>query len=753
MNKLPSKKDILDWISDNPTLTAKRDIAKAFGIKGPDRIELKKILRELEADGHLSKRKNSFRDPNQLPPVSIVEVMAPTSDGDLFARPLEWDGDDVEPIILFMTRKSDPALGRGDRILAKLTKVSNEQYQYEGRLIRKIGISPTRVLGVFRQTSEGGRIVPIDKTGKEWTVPEQGRRGAKDGELVLAEQIGPKARMGLPKASVVERLGNPSAPKAVSLIAIHQHGIPDHFPDDVVAEADNQKPAPLGNRTDFRDVPFVTIDPADARDHDDACFAELDPDPKNKDGYLIWVAIADVAHYVTPSSKLDQEARLRGNSTYFPDRVVPMLPDRLSGDLCSLHEGVPRASIVVRMQIDKDGQKLGHTFFRGLIKSHASLTYEEVQSAVDGAPNDKCLPLLETVIRPLYDAYHALVKSRELRAPLDLELPERRVELSDEGKVISVNFKDRLDAHKLIEEFMILANVSAAEVLIEKKSPLLFRVHEEPSDDKLESLRETAKSAGLVLAKGQVLRTKHLNMLLRQARDTEHSELINMSTLRSMTQAYYSPENFGHFGLSLRSYAHFTSPIRRYADLIVHRGLISSHGWDDDGLTAFDIENLAETANKISETERRSMLAERDTTDRYLAAYLSEKMGSEFQGKISGIAKFGIFVRLDETGADGIIPIRSLGREYFDYDQTTNTLMGSETGITFSLGLRVMVRLTEAEPTAGGVAFELISINDEIYKRTGGRRGRGDRPKRMLVKSKRKAAKSKLKARRRRTGS
>ncbi|NCW64242.1 MAG: RNB domain-containing ribonuclease [Rhodobacteraceae bacterium] len=688
MNKLPSKKDILDWISDNPTLTAKRDIAKAFGIKGPDRIELKKILRELEADGHLSKRKNSFRDPNQLPPVSIVEVMAPTSDGDLLARPLEWDGDDVEPIILFMTRKSDPALGRGDRILAKLTKVSNEQYQYEGRLIRKIGISPTRVLGVFRQTSEGGRIVPIDKTGKEWTVSEQGRRGAKDGELVLAEQIGPKARMGLPKASVVERLGNPSAPKAVSLIAIHQHGIPDHFPDDVVAEADNQKPAPLGNRT-----------------------------------------------------------------TYFPDRVVPMLPDRLSGDLCSLHEGVPRASIVVRMQIDKDGQKLGHTFFRGLIKSHASLTYEQAQSAVDGAPNDKCLPLLETVIRPLYDAYHALVKARELRAPLDLELPERRVELSDEGKVISVNFKDRLDAHKLIEEFMILANVSAAEVLIEKKSPLLFRVHEEPSDDKLESLRETAKSAGLVLAKGQVLRTKHLNMLLRQARDTEHSELINMSTLRSMTQAYYSPENFGHFGLSLRSYAHFTSPIRRYADLIVHRGLISSHGWGDDGLTAFDIENLAETANKISETERRSMLAERDTTDRYLAAYLSEKMGSEFQGKISGIAKFGIFVRLDETGADGIIPIRSLGREYFDYDQTTNTLMGSETGITFSLGLRVMVRLTEAEPTAGGVAFELISINDEIYKRTGGRRGRGDRPKRMLVKSKRKAAKSKLKARRRRTGS
>lgn len=754
MSRIPNKKEIRDWIADHPGSTFKRDIAKAFGIKGAARIDLKRILKELQDEGHLAKRGKAYRDPDKLPPVSILQVLGPDENGDVFCRPMEWTGEGPEPRILFSARATDPALGKGDRILARLQEVSGEDYIYIARLIRRIGTNPLKILGIFRKGAEGGRIVPISKgSDKEWSVASDATGGAKDGELVEAEQAGPKARMGLPKARVTDRLGNPAAPKAVSLIAIHEYGIPDSFPDAVIAEADAAKPCDVKGREDMRDMPLVTIDPADARDHDDACFAEVDPDPKNKGGYLIWVAIADVAHYVMPASKLDQEARVRGNSTYFPDRVVPMLPDRLSGDLCSLHEGVPRASIVVRMQIDKGGEKLGHTFFRGLIKSHASLTYEEVQAAVDATPNDKCFPLLDTVIRPLYDAYHALVKARELRAPLDLELPERRVELSDEGKVTSVNFKDRLDAHKLIEEFMILANVSAAEVLIEKKSPLLLRVHEGPSDDKLEALRETAKSAGLVLAKGQVLRTKHLNMLLGQARDTEHSELINMSTLRSMSQAYYSPAHFGHFGLSLRSYAHFTSPIRRYADLIVHRSLISAHGWGDDGLTDFDIENLAETANKISETERRSMLAERDTTDRYLAAYLSEKMGSEFQGKISGIAKFGIFVRLDETGADGIIPIRSLGREYFDYDQTTNTLMGSETGVTFSLGLRVTVRLTEAEPTAGGVAFELISINDEMYKRTGGRRGRGDRPKRMLMKSKRKAAKSKLKARRRRTGS
>jgi ribonuclease R len=416
-----------------------------------------------------------------------------------------------------------------------------------------------------------GRIVPIDKSGKEWTVPEASVNGARDGELVEAQQSGPKTRMGLPVAKIMDRLGDPTAPKAVSLIAIHQHGIPDDFPTDVIAEADAKKPAPLKGRKDLRDVPLVTIDPADARDHDDAVFAELDTDPANAGGFILWVAIADVAHYVTPGSQLDREAWKRGNSTYFPDRVVPMLPDRLSGDLCSLHEGVPRACIALRMVLNAQGDKISHEFHRAMMKSAASLTYEEVQAAMDGHVNERTEPYLETVIQPLYAAYAALAAARERRQPLDLDLPERRIELSDDGKVASVAFKDRLDAHRLIEECMVLANVAAAETLIAKKTPLLFRVHEEPSQDKLEALRETAQAAGLVLAKGQVLRTKHLNQLLQQAKGTDEAELINMSTLRSMTQAYYAPQNFGHFGLALRNYAHFTSPIRRYADLIVHR--------------------------------------------------------------------------------------------------------------------------------------------------------------------------------------
>ncbi|WP_407491813.1 ribonuclease R [Pseudooceanicola sp. MF1-13] len=760
MSQIPSKDEILKWIADNPTLTAKRDIAKAFGIKGAARIDLKRVLKELEAEGHLEKRKKTYRDPDRLPPVSVLQVNAPDRDGDLTAKPLEWHGEGQEPVVHLVLRDGDPALGEGDRILARLT-LQDGGPDYEGRMIRRIGHNPKRILGIFRAGSEGGRVVPIDKgSDLEWMVAAGATHGAKDGELVEAEQAGPKARMGLPKARVVNRLGDPSAPKAVSLIAIHQHGIPDDFPDEVIAEADRAKPVGLKGREDLRDLPFVTIDPSDARDHDDACYAHPDDDPKNKGGHVLWVAIADVAHYVRPGSALDNEARKRGNSTYFPDRVVPMLPDRLSGDLCSLHEGVPRPAIAVRMRLDPHGVKLGHSFHRALIRSAASLHYEEVQQAMDGSVSDKCGPLMDDVIRPLYAAYAALKEAREKRQPLDLDLPERKIVLSDEGEVLSVNFRDRLDAHKLIEEFMVLANVAAAETLIAKKSPLLFRVHEEPPVEKLESLRDTAQAAGFNLAKGQVIKTAHLNSLLNSAAGTDHAELINMSTLRSMTQAYYAPQNFGHFGLALANYAHFTSPIRRYSDLIVHRSLVAAHGWGPDGLDEAQIDELDSVAGHISETERRSMTAERDTNDRYLAAYLSEREGHEFSGRISGVARFGAFVRLDETGADGLIPIRSLGDEFFHHDREAATLMGSKTGRIIQPGMRVTVKLAEAAPVTGGLMLELLSLDGEAVSHGpgGGRgsRGRGRSsgrpsgggPKRKLVRANKKGDKVKKKLKR-----
>ncbi len=721
MNPIPTKDQIRQWIAENPALGAKRDIAKAFGIKGDAKIDLKRLLREMEDEGALEKKARRFREPGVLPPVAVLQVLAPDAAGDLFAVPLE-EGVDSSQRVLIVTQKGDPALGAGDRILGRLTPVAGDGHAYEGRLIRRLGSNPLKVLGIYRDSHEGGRIVPIDKgQDKEWRVTRDASNGARDGELVEGEAIGNR-RMGLPQARIVARLGDPSGARAVSLIAIHQHGILDQFPDAVIAEADKAAPVGLQGREDLRDLPLVTIDPIDARDRDDAVYAMADDQPGNPGGHVIWVAIADVAHYVTPGSALDREARRRGNSTYFPDRVVPMLPDILSGDLCSLHEHVDRACLAVRMRIDAHGNKLSHRYVRGLMRSQASLHYAQVQAAIDGQPDDKTAPLLDPVLRPLYAAYQALTQARAARQPLDLDLPERKIVLDDAGKVTSVSFYERFDAHKLIEEMMILANVAAAEELVRLKQPLLFRVHEEPSPLKLEALREVAEASGLVLAKGQVLKTSHLNRLLSQAQGTEFDELINLTTLRSMTQAYYNPENFGHFGLALRNYAHFTSPIRRYSDLIVHRALIAGHKWGKDGLSTWDIENLDETAKLISEAERRSMAAERDTTDRYLAAFLADRVGSTFAGRISGVQRFGLFVRLDETGADGLIPIRAVGREFFHYDEGSQTLMGADTGLNIGIGQRVVVKLAEAVPVTGGLVLELVEIDGATI--TSGGRGR-----------------------------
>ena len=738
MNKLPSKEDILAWIQENPGRAGKRDIARAFGIKGAARVDLKKMLAELQKDGAITRERKSFRDKDALPPVTVMVVTDQTADGDLIAEPTSFDGDGETPKALFVAKKGNPSLARGDRFLGRLTRVPGHP-PYETRLIKKLGSAAPKILGIFVKGSQGARILPIDKkSDREWLVPGGEDGGAKDGELVEAERISARDRAGLPRARVIDRLGDPHAPRSISLIAIHEHGIPDTFPTDVIEDAEAAEPVSLGTRTDLRKVPLVTIDPSDARDHDDAIAAIPDDDPKNDGGFILWVAIADVAHYVRPGSPLDREARLRGNSTYFPDRVVPMLPDALSGDLCSLHEGVDRPCMALKIRIDAHGEKLDHGFHRGLMNSHASLNYVQAQAAADGTPDEQTAPLMDHVITPLFGAYAALAKARNARAPLDLDLPERKIELDENGTVLSVDEKDRLDAHRLVEEFMVLANVCAAETLEQKRSRLLYRVHEEPSPEKINALRDTAQSMGLNLAKGQVLKTMHLNKLLHQAAETDHAQAVNISVLRSMTQAYYAPSNLGHFGLSLTRYAHFTSPIRRYADLVVHRALIASHGWGDDGLSPEEEAVLDETATHISRTERRSMLAERDTTDRYLSAYLADRIGNEFSGSISGVARFGLFVRLDETGADGLIPAGSLGREFYRYDEDRQMLTGEDSNRSLGLGMRVTVRLTEASPVTGGLIFELLDVEGKPLPRGRTRKPKGKPGKRSLKRSRKK---------------
>ena len=728
MNRLPSKDELLDWIRDNPDAANKREMARAFNIKGADRVELKRLLRELQDEGHLANERRRMRPSGTLPPVTVLEVIGANPQGDLIARPAVWEGEGEPPRVLIAPKKGDPALGPRDRVLAKLRRASGEGHAYEARLIKKIESGARRMLGIYRAGPQGGRLVPIDKRAdREWTIPAGQTNGAEDGELVEAEGIG-GPRLGLPKGRVLVRHGRPGDPRQVSLIAMVEHQIPYEFPEEALEEAAKAQPVRgLGKREDLRDLPLITIDPADARDHDDAVCAMPDDDLKNPGGHVVWIAIADVAHYVPPGSALDREALNRGNSTYFPDRVSPMLPEELSADLCSLIEGVDRPCMAVRMVLDAQGNKIGHRFARGLMRSPASLSYEVVQDAVDGRA-EVAPELMRGAIEPLYAAYRAAAAARERRQPLDLDLPERRIVLDEDGNVAEIRFRERLDAHRLIEEFMILANVSAAETLEAHRTPLLYRVHEEPAPERLDSLREVVEPMGMRLAQGQVLKTRHFNDLLRQARGTEHAEVVGISVLRSQTQAYYSPQNLGHFGLNLQRYAHFTSPIRRYADLVVHRALVTALGLGKDGLSKDEIARLQETAEQISMTERRSMEAERDTVDRYVASYLSDRIGAEFTGRVNGVSRAGAFVKLDKTGADGLVPISTLGSDYFRHDRERQTLTGERTGRVVGLGMRVTVRLREAAPITGGLILELVQVEGAklaAARRAGGQRKAG----------------------------
>ncbi len=737
--KLPSKKDILDFLETSPEKTGKRQIARAFGIKGAGRIALKALLRDMAEEGLLAGSRRKLTRPGALPPVTLIEITGRDSHGEFIARPAAWDKEHGSPPrILMMESRDNPAPGGiGDRVLARVTaQGADADHPYTARTIKRLPRTTSRsLLGIFLALDKGrGVIDPIDKKQlKEWTVPSGSTAEAEDGELVRFE-IAHSARYGVPTARILERLGNPEAQAAISLIALHAHGIPDVFPPAVIAEADAAKKVTLETREDFRDLPLITIDPMDARDHDDAVWAEADPDPKNPDGWAVIVAIADVAHYVTPGSALDKEARKRGNSVYFPDRVVPMLPERISNNLCSLKEGAERPCLAVRMTFDKGGRKQGHRLFRGLMRSAASLSYEQAQAAIDGRMDEATAPLLDTVLRPLWGAFGSLTMARKDRGPLELDLPERKILLNANGQVRGVATPPRLDAHRLIEEFMIQANVAAAETLEAKRSPLIYRVHDAPSKEKLIALGEFLATIDLKLSKAGVLKPSQFNRILAEAQATPTAELVAEVVLRSQSQAEYSPQNLGHFGLNLRRYAHFTSPIRRYADLIVHRGLIRALTLGAGALTDAEMEELDGISIAISDTERRAMAAERDTADRLIAAYLADRVGAKFFARVSGLVRTGLFVRLTDTGADGFVPASAIGREYFYHDEARQALVGEDTGLAYRLGDPVQVRLVEAIPTAGALRFDLLSEGRDIGMKQGRARaktqGRGREPSR-----------------------
>jgi ribonuclease R len=712
---LPSREAILAFIADHPGKAGKREISRAFNISGADRIGLKRLLREMADDGQIDGRRTKLRRPGDLPSVTVLRVDRIDDQGDLVAVPLEWDAEWGDaPLIVITTQtgrkvRRDQMAGIGDRVLARLVP-DGENGGFGAKIIKVLPKPPAAMLGVYRDNGREARIVPVNRRAKELTVQSGGEAGARDGELVTVE-VAHEGRYRLPQAKVIERIGDVLSEKAISLIALEEHGIPYVFPPEVVSEADNIQP--LGSSTnedwreDWRDKPLITIDPADARDHDDAVHAM--PDPDNPGGHVVTVAIADVGWYVRAASNLDREAVKRGNSVYFPGRVVPMLPERISNDLCSLREGEDRPAMAVRMTFDADGRKTGHRFHRVMMRSAAKLSYNEAQAAIDGTPDQRTAPLLEPILKPLWAAYRVLAKARDERKPLAIDMPERKVVLTASGAVERIIVPPRLEAHRLIEEFMIQANVCAAETLESKRAPFVYRSHDEPSYEKLEALRDFLGSLDMRFSKSGSVRPEHFNHVLAKFEGTANAIIVNEVVLRSQAQAEYAVDNIGHFGLNLRRYAHFTSPIRRYADLIVHRALIATLQLGPGGMAASEEPKLERIAGEISLAERRAMKAERDTVDRLIAAWLADRVGARFAGHIRGVTRAGLFVELDETGADGFVPISTLGKDYFEYHADHHRLVGRETGETFRLGDAVEVRLVEALPFAGAMRFEMES--------------------------------------------
>jgi ribonuclease R len=736
---LPSREDLLAFIATHKGKAGVREIARAFGLKNDARAALKRMLRELADDGVVERRRKKLHHAGSLPSTVLADITGRDADGELIAVPTEWDAEahgEAPRIRLHVPRKTRPGEvpGVGDRALLHTdeTGEDGDAIRHTGRVIKILDRAKQRQIGVFRALpGGGGRLVPVDKKqlGRELNIPAGLAAGAQDGDLVAVD-VARQGRYGLPTAHVKERLGSLKSERAVSLIAINAHELPHVFRREALVEAEEARPTRLKGREDWRNLPLITIDPADAKDHDDAVHAQSDTDAKNAGGFIVTVAIADVAHYVTPGSALDREALVRGNSVYFPDRVVPMLPERISNDLCSLRPAEDRAALAVRMVIGADGRKRGHTFHRVLMRSAGKLSYAQAQEAADGNPDETTRPLLSGAIEPLYAAYRAVQRERAERQPLDLDLPERKIVLKPDGTVDRIVTPPRLDAHRLIEEFMILANVAAAETLERARMPLIYRVHDEPSPEKIEALREFMGTLDIKLTKGQAMRPADFNRILARVRGTEHEQLVNEVVLRTQAQAEYAAENYGHFGLNLRRYAHFTSPIRRYADLIVHRALIRALSLGSDGLpNSADVRSLGEIAARISAAERRAMKAERETVDRLIAHFLADRVGATFSGRISGVTRAGLFVKLDETGADGFVPARTVGADYYRYHEDKHALIGDTTGETYRLGDRVSVKLVEAAPVAGALRFELLSEGryDGTRKRPKGDKGGRER--------------------------
>ncbi|WP_455477670.1 ribonuclease R [Bartonella sp. B41] len=711
LDQLPKKEEIISFISNNPDRSSKREIIKAFNLKSDSRIWLKDILRDLKNHGLISQHHKKLKNKKKIPSITLVKINSRDEDGSLIAQPLEWENGSKPNIeILPLHRTKGISIGVGDNVLVKIFRNKTSQISsYTGRVIRKVEEVQQNTFGIVQKFKNGQwQFIPIERKTRELMIDLSSETDIKSGNLVEVE-IQKNTNYGLKKAKIKNVFGHISGEKTLSMISLLSRDIPHIFSEDVLDQAKNLKPANINNREDWRHLPLITIDPPDAKDHDDAVYATTDKDPENSGGWIIVVAIADVSYYIKTGSALDQEALKRGNSIYFPDHVVPMLPECISNNLCSLRKGKDRPALAVRMIFDVNGKKRKHSFHRIMMHVTENLSYQEVQSAIEGDIKEKTAPLFKNILEPLWRAYNSLKIARNRRQPLELEIAEKKLILDQNGCIKNVVMETHLEAHRLIEEFMIQANISAAETLKENHQTLIFRVHDKPSLAKQEILRNFLKSLGISLSRGTELTSARLNKILEKFSNTKQRELVNQVILRSQSQAEYNPKNIGHFGLNLHNYTHFTSPIRRYADLIIHRALIKVLKFGNDQLIDSQEKNLAEIATQISSHERRAMIAERETIDRLVAHYLRNKIGYTFTGRVSGVTKDGLFISLDKLNTDGFVHASTLKNDYYHFDKTQHALIGKNNCKGYQLGDEVMVTLIEVQPFSASLSFDMLT--------------------------------------------
>jgi ribonuclease R len=703
--KFPTPDEILEYILAQGGYVARREIAKAFLIKGEDRRVLKDLLKQMVTAGTLEAKGKTYQAP-ELNTFTIVEFLAANEDGDLLGCIIEEEHERFKTSVIleFSTVEATKRLEPGQKFMAKLRFAGPHLYAL---CLRRVQDTARALAGILRKDRQHFLLEPLDRKDRNlYAVDTASVKNlqAGVGDFVTARFDQSKDRS---KVVLLEEVVTKAEELTTHLsrLAIHRFDLPQHFSQDALQEAEKaQLPKDLEGRVDLRALPLVTIDDIDARDHDDAVYAELDQDPHNKGGWRLLVAIADVSHFVKPGNALDHEARQRGNSVYFPDQVVPMLPERLSNNLCSLRPEEDRPCLAVWMRITKKGKLLSKQFMRALMRSHAKLTYVDVQAFKDKKKHTIPQTLDAQVITDLYKAYAILKKGREARGTLDLDLTEQKIILNDDGSVKHILPRKRLDSHQLIEEFMILANVAAAEFISDKNLPCLFRVHDNPKAEKVEELRLYLENNGLSFEKAGALQPVHFTRVLKKVQDLPIAPAINELVLRTQAQANYSPDNIGHFGLNLPRYAHFTSPIRRYADLTIHRALISLLE-KQKGLYPYNFEELLKIGQDISDLERRAAKAERETVDRYIALYLENRTGEMLPARISGMTDFAVFLTLEETGSDGILPLRNLTGDYFVFDPKAHAVIGRRTKQRFTLGDPILVCLETANPVSGSLIF------------------------------------------------